>query len=89
MLSWICCIGSLIVAWMWAKGDSWRKRALWSSLVMQAPWMLMAYQAQQWGAVWCAIAFVGIDVWGLARVYGLRKVWWRLGGQKEKRRFIG
>lgn len=90
MLSWICCIGSLFVAWLWAKGPQYRKLALWCSLVMQAPWLLMAYRAEQWGAVWCAIAFVGIDIWGICKAYKGSNLWWRLGGKKGgQRRFLG
>lgn len=67
-MSWICCAGSLGVAALFATG---RVRAgLWCSLVMQAPWALMAWQAGQWGAVVCAAAFVLIDVWGLCRARG-------------------
>lgn len=65
MLSWFCCAGSLCVAYLFAKGA--RKKALWLSLFMQFPWGIMAYYAGQWGALTCAFAFAGIDIWGLTR----------------------
>jgi hypothetical protein len=73
VLSWICAFGSLLVAWLWAKGPHARKPALWLSAAMQFPWAVMAWRAHQSGAVFCAAAFLAIDIWGLWRAYGRKR----------------
>lgn len=65
MLSWFCCLGSLLVAYLFARRLT--RPALWLSLFMQAPWALMAYRAGQTGVVACAVAFALIDIWGIQR----------------------
>lgn len=64
-LSWLCSLGSLTVAGMFAKGL--RIPGLWLSLGMQVPWAVMAYLAGQWGVVFASFCFAAIDVWGLRR----------------------
>ena len=63
MLSWFCCVGSLLVAFLFARRRT--QLALWLSLFMQAPWAYMAWKAQLPGVIWCALVFAGIDVYGI------------------------
>jgi 4-amino-4-deoxy-L-arabinose transferase-like glycosyltransferase len=65
MLSWFCAAGSLLVAYLFARRLT--RPALWLSLFMQVPWAILAWRANQTGAVACALAFAAIDIWGIQR----------------------
>jgi hypothetical protein len=71
MLSWFCAAGSLLVAYLFARRLT--RPALWLSLFMQVPWAIMAWRANQTGAVACALAFAAIDIWGIQRGYKRRQ----------------